>query len=116
MRPLLNPGIVFLPSPGEGGWEGDGRGAGGEGSGAPKEPRHVAWGVSPRTGREPNPKAPKGRRQPRFDRPSWPATSSPSLLLKEKGGACDAVPVGPSLSFRRGTEGEVAGHNPYFLL
>ncbi|HEY0556713.1 MAG TPA: amino acid adenylation domain-containing protein, partial [Thermoanaerobaculia bacterium] len=40
----------------------------------------------------------------------WPATSSPTLLLKEKGGDCDAVPVGPSLSFRRGTAGEVAGH------
>jgi hypothetical protein len=32
------------------------------------------------------------------------------LLLKEKGDDCDAVPVGASLSFRRGTEGEVAGH------
>jgi hypothetical protein len=32
------------------------------------------------------------------------------LLLKEKGDDCDAAPVGPSLSFRRGTEGEVAGH------
>ena len=29
--------------------------------------------------------------------------------LKEKGDGCDAAPVGPSLSFRRGTEGEVAG-------
>src|SRR5436309_950826 len=32
------------------------------------------------------------------------------LLLKEKGDDCDAAPAGPSLSFRRGTEGEVAGH------
>ncbi len=32
------------------------------------------------------------------------------LLLKEKGDGCDAAPVRPSLSFRRGTEGEVAGH------
>jgi cellulose synthase operon protein C len=32
------------------------------------------------------------------------------LLLKEKGDDCDATPVGPSLSSRRGTEGEVAGH------
>jgi hypothetical protein len=32
------------------------------------------------------------------------------LLLKVKGDDCDAAPVGPSLSFRRGTEGEVAGH------
>ena len=32
------------------------------------------------------------------------------LLLKEKGDACDAAPVRPSLSFRRGTEGEVEGH------
>jgi hypothetical protein len=32
------------------------------------------------------------------------------LLLKEKGDDCDAAPVGPSLSFRRGNEGEVAGH------
>src|SRR5436305_6229289 len=31
------------------------------------------------------------------------------LLLKEKGDDCDAAPVRPSLSFRRGTEGEVAG-------
>jgi hypothetical protein len=32
----------------------------------------------------------------------------PALLLKEKGGACDAVPVRPSLAFRRGIEGEAA--------
>jgi hypothetical protein len=32
------------------------------------------------------------------------------LLLKEKGDECDAAPVRPSLSFRRGIEGEVAGH------
>ena len=32
------------------------------------------------------------------------------LLLKEKGDDCDAAPAGPSLSFRRGIEGEVAGH------
>jgi hypothetical protein len=31
------------------------------------------------------------------------------LLLKEKGDDCDAAPAGPSLSFRRGIEGEVAG-------
>ncbi len=30
------------------------------------------------------------------------------LLLEEKGDDCGAAPVGPSLSFRRGTEGEVA--------
>src|SRR5882757_4270776 len=32
------------------------------------------------------------------------------LLLKEKGDDCDAAPAGPSLSFRRGIAGEVAGH------
>jgi hypothetical protein len=36
------------------------------------------------------------------------------LLLKEKGDDRDAVPVEPSLSFRRGNEGEVAGHKPLF--
>jgi hypothetical protein len=33
-----------------------------------------------------------------------PATSSPTLLLKEKGDDCDAAPAVPSLSFRRGIE------------
>jgi hypothetical protein len=36
--------------------------------------------------------------------------------LKEKGDDCDAAPAGPSLSFRRGTEGEVAGHKPSPIL
>jgi hypothetical protein len=48
---------------------------------------------------------------PRFGRPPWPATSPPPPFANtETGDDCDAAPVGPSLSFRRGTEGEVAGH------
>ena len=42
---------------------------------APKEPRHVAWGVSPRKGSEPNPKSPA-----RGDGSSWLRERPPSPL------------------------------------